>query len=268
MNKKKLILIMGLPGSGKTTLADRLKSEINAHRLNADVIRSKFNDWDFSKNGRIRQAKRMFKFAKELLKKKNVIVDFICPTPDSFKYFKADFIVWMDTVKKSRFSNIDKIFKKPKKYNLRVTSKDVELWQLIFKDKFYNNSYSWDNKKPTVQMLGRFQPWHLGHRKLFEMSLRKAGQVNIQVKDVYGLNDNPYTFNEIKKKISRDLKVFGKRLRITKAPNITEIVYGRKVGYKISRIKLSNSLHKISATNIRKNMRKKGLLKTTIKNNE
>lgn len=250
---------MGLPGSGKTTLAKKLKKIINASWVNADIVREKFKDWDFSRTGRIRQAKRMFFLAKKLKKKNNVIVDFVCPTKDSFNHFKADKIIWMDTINKSRFTNINKIFNKPKKYNLRVTSKDSDLWSIAAKDLVFK--YKWNNKKPTILMLGRFQPWHYGHRRLFEEILKKTGQVIIQVKDVTGIGDNPFSFKQIKSKINVDLKVFKNRFKIIKSPNIIEINYGRKVGYKIKQIKLTDELHKISATKIRKKLRREGFLK-------
>ena len=125
---------MGLPGSGKTTLAKELKNKIKANWLNADKVRKKYNDFDFSLKGTVRQAKRMFKLAKSLSKKKHVVVDFICPTPLSFKHFKPDYTIWMDTIKKGRFENMNKMFQKPKKYNLRIQSKNAKKWSKVIKD--------------------------------------------------------------------------------------------------------------------------------------
>tara|TARA_Y100000389_G_scaffold202720_1_gene248907 strand:- start:7520 stop:8716 length:1197 start_codon:yes stop_codon:yes gene_type:complete len=138
--KKKIILIMGLPGSGKTTLARELKKITNASWLNADVVRKKYNDYDFSLRGTVRQAKRMFKLAKQLSKKKHVIVDFICPTPLSFKHFKADYIIWMDTIKKGRFEIMNKMFKKPKNFNLRIKNKNAKKWSKIIKKNIFSQS--------------------------------------------------------------------------------------------------------------------------------
>ena len=119
----KKILIMGLPGSGKTYLAKRFSKIINAEWLNADKIRGKYNDWDFSEQGIIRQVKRMRKLANQS-KRKLVLADFICPIEKQFNIFKPNFVVWMDTIKKSRYPKINKIFKNPKIYDVRVTSKD------------------------------------------------------------------------------------------------------------------------------------------------
>ena len=96
----KIILIMGLPGSGKTTLANELSKLIECKRLNADEIRKAANDWDFSEEGRKRQAKRMSDAALKIKKEgNNVIADFICPTPAARELFPADYIIWVDTIK-------------------------------------------------------------------------------------------------------------------------------------------------------------------------
>ena len=127
---------MGLPGAGKTTLANELAKLIKCKRLNADEIRKAVNDWDFSKEGRTRQAKRM---SDEALKLKNegnnVIADFICPTPEARKLFLADYIVWVDTIQKGRFEDTNQMFVKPEKYDFHVTSQDAEAWAF----KVYDN---------------------------------------------------------------------------------------------------------------------------------
>jgi len=266
-NKKlKKILIMGLPGAGKTFLAKEIYKELNAIWYNGDKVRNQYRDWDFTKEGRIRQAKRLNHLSNASIKKgKNVVVDFICPNKDSFKHFSADFIIWVDTINIGRhirkhLDDINPIFQAPKKYHLRVTSKDAKFWKIIALDLI--NKKKWNNKYPTAQMLGRFQPWHEGHRKLFETIVAQNLQVNIQVKDVGGLDkSNPFNFKKVKKNIERDLLHFKSRFKVTKAPNIVKIVYGRKVGYQIEQILTPLKFRQISASDIRKNLRKKGLLK-------
>ena len=113
-------------------------------------------------------------------------------------------------------------------------------------DKIEN--YTWDDKKPTAQMLGRWQPWHNGHQKLFEEIIKKTGQVNIMVRDVKGVGDNPFDFKTVEKNIKEALKDFKNRIKITLVPNITNICYGRGVGYKIEEIVLDEETQKISAT--------------------
>ena len=244
---------MGLPGSGKTYLAKRFSKIVNAEWLNADRIRGKYNDWDFTQQGIIRQVKRMRNLA-QISKKKIVVADFVCPLKKQIDIFKPDIIVWMDTIQKGRFKSMNKLFKPPKKYHLRIKEKNIDLNLIKLTDKL--KSYKWDNKKSTVQMLGRWQPWHEGHRKLFEKSIIMTGQVNILVRDVHGVNDNPYTFNQVKKKIDKDLVDYKSRYKILKVPNITNIVYGRTVGYKIKKINLGEKIEKISATKIRRKLRK------------
>ena len=120
---------MGLPGAGKTTLAEKLALLINAKRLNADEVRKAANDWDFSKEGRKRQAKRMADLALKLKSDgNNVIADFICPTPEARKLFPADYIVWVDTIKAGRFDDTNQMFVKPEKYNFHVTTQDAKIW--------------------------------------------------------------------------------------------------------------------------------------------
>jgi adenylylsulfate kinase len=132
----KIILIMGLPGAGKTTLAEALAPMINAKRLNADAVRKAANDWDFSPEGRTRQAKRMADFALKLKSEGNyVVADFICPTPEARKLFPADYVIWVDTIKAGRFEDTNQMFIKPEKYNFHVTSQDAQLWApKIFED--------------------------------------------------------------------------------------------------------------------------------------
>ena len=132
----KIILIMGLPGSGKTTLASELAPLINAKRINADEVRKAANDWDFSKEGRSRQAKRMADLAKKIKDEGDyVIADFICPTPEARSLFPADYIVWVDTIKKGRFDDTNQMFVKPEKYDCHVTTQDAKVWApKIFED--------------------------------------------------------------------------------------------------------------------------------------
>ncbi len=129
MKKFKKILIMGLPGSGKTTLAKSLISMIQAEWLNADIVREKFKDFDFSEKGRLRQAERMRDLTVKIVKNgKHAVVDFICPTPETRKIFGADITIWMDTIQSGRFEDTNKMFIKPNNYDFRVTEKNADLW--------------------------------------------------------------------------------------------------------------------------------------------
>ena len=127
---------MGLPGSGKTTLASELVPLLKAKWLNADEVRKEANDWDFSAEGRTRQAKRMWTKAQEYKNQgDHVVADFVCPTPAARALFPADFIIWVDTIKEGRFDDTNKMFVKPEKYNFHVTTQDAKNWApKIFKE--------------------------------------------------------------------------------------------------------------------------------------
>nr|ABZ06795.1 putative adenylylsulphate kinase [uncultured marine microorganism HF4000_141I21] len=125
----KKILIMGLPGSGKSTLASELVPLLKAKWLNNDKVRKAANDWDFSEEGRVRQAKRMADLAEKHKQEGNYVVcDFICPTPKARELFNADFIVWVDTIKKGKYDDTNAMFVKPEKFDFHVTNQDAKVW--------------------------------------------------------------------------------------------------------------------------------------------
>ena len=127
---------MGLPGAGKTYLARRLVPYLKAIWLNNDEVRKKDNNWDFSYEGRDRQSKRMRDLAQKALNEgEHVVADFVCPTPKTRKDFNADIVIWVDTIKKGRFEDTNKMFIKPNEFDFRVTEKNAEKWSLqIFED--------------------------------------------------------------------------------------------------------------------------------------
>ena len=129
-----IILIMGLPGSGKTTLAKKLTPMFNAVWLNADEIRKEVNDWDFSEQGRLKQSIRMkIQALKAKSENRNVIADFICPTEQTRKEFNADYTIWVDTIKEGKYEDTNKIFETPSKYDFKVTHKDADMWAYLIK---------------------------------------------------------------------------------------------------------------------------------------
>ena len=125
---------MGLPGSGKTTLAKLLVPMYNAVWLNADQVRQDANDWDFTDEGRVRQANRMKTLAEDALdKNRNIIADFVCPTEKTREDFNADYVIWMDTIKEGRFEDTNKMFEPPKKYDFKVTHMEAQMWAYLIK---------------------------------------------------------------------------------------------------------------------------------------
>lgn len=122
------ILIMGLPGSGKTTLATELVNQLGSVEwFNADKVRSQYNDWDFSKEGRLRQCNRMLELSNKSVAK-YVICDFVAPTEEIRKMFNADVTIFVDTIDNSEYSDTNSIFEKPSKYDIRVDSKHSVYW--------------------------------------------------------------------------------------------------------------------------------------------
>jgi hypothetical protein len=272
----KKILIMGLPGSGKTYFAERLKKyleenstfynnqaqTIDASRaevkwINADEVRRKYNDWDFSHEGRIRQSIRMRELADSFFND-FVIADFVAPLPEMRHNFKADWIIWMDTIEKGRFEDTNKVFTPPEQYDFRITEQNAEKWVEFVGQHILDNKRrpTFDWRKESVQMLGRWQPWHAGHRALFERAISKTGQVCIMIRDCQGWNgSNPFAANQVKELIKKDLDpLYQGQYEILLVPNIVNITYGRDVGYKIEQEVFDEQIHSISATKIRKEM--------------
>ena len=131
----KIILIFGLPGSGKTTLANKIFQKLeNTNVINGDFIREKYNDWDFSEQGRIRQANRMNTLAKEAIANNRIVVaDFVCPTEKTRKDFNADYTIFMDTIKEGRYDDTNKMFEVPKDYDFRIEYFDATQWAFLIK---------------------------------------------------------------------------------------------------------------------------------------
>ena len=255
---------MGLPGAGKTYLAQHIVETLQNERkkvgwLNADDVRKEYNDWDFSHEGRIRQSKRMAELAESKYGSMDyVICDFVAPIPEMRHNFKADWTVWVDTIEKGRYEDTNKIFTAPEVYDFRITEQHGEKWGEFIAAHILDNRRrpTFDWKKETVQMLGRWQPWHAGHRALFERLLAKTGQVIIQIRDVQGWQgSNPFAVEQVKSFITKDLDpLYQGQYEIQIVPNIVHIGWGRGVGYTSGEETFDESITQISGTNIRKEM--------------
>lgn len=262
MKQPQRILIMGLPGAGKTYLAERLKARLQSHGrtvgwLNADEVRRHYNDWDFSVEGRIRQSLRM----RDLADTSNTdycIVDFVAPLTEMRNNFRADWTVWVDTIREGRYADTNKMFVEPEVYDFRITEQDGDKWADFVAEHIADNRRRprFDWKRETVQMLGRWQPWHDGHRALFERLLARTGQVIIQVRDVQGWQgSNPFEVEKVKSFIRRDLDpLYQGQYEIQVVPNIVHIGWGRGVGYTAAEETFDDAITDISATKIRKEL--------------
>lgn len=248
-----IIQIIGLPGSGKTTLSKVLLEHTNAIHLNADKVRADLNkDLGFTPEDRVEQARRMGALARLLDEQGQVvIVDFVCPTTETRKAFgNPDYLVWVDRIEESRFVDTNKMWEDPVEYSLRIGKGYTveEEAQLVLAS---TGLHDW--KKPTTLMLGRYQPWHEGHHALYDEAEKRTNQVVLGVRNTHKTSDkDPLTFEEVKTFIEADPKM--KNSMVVKFPNITNIVYGRDVGYNIEQVKLGDEIEAISATQKRKEM--------------
>ncbi len=252
-----IIQFMGLPGSGKTTIADAVRDRTNAIHLNADQVRSGLNkDLGFTTEDRVEQARRMGELARllEEIQDKPVLVDFICPTEETRKAFgQADVVVWVDTIKEGRFDDTNKLWEDPEHYDHRIIVTGDEHEDAIATRAItvVRKFGMFDWKENTVLLLGRYQPWHEGHRALFDEAAKRNTQVVIGVRHTVGMTEkDPLHFDEVKNFIQKDILT----ANVIKVPNITNIVYGRDVGYKIEQVDLGATIHAISATEKRREM--------------
>ena len=249
-----IIQIIGLPGSGKTTFASELKDKINAVHLNADYVRSTINsDLGFTIEDRIEHARRLGEMARMLAGQGYiVVVDFICPTKATRDAFgKPNILVWMNTIKEGRFEDTNKLWEDPANVDIQYTdfSDDINLRVKEFCKLF--NIHDWS--EPTTLMLGRYQPWHEGHHALYSEAEKRTKQVMLGIRNTYATSPkDPLRFNEVKHYIDQD--PYMADAMVIKLPNITNIVYGRDVGYKIEQVELPPEIQAISATQKRKEM--------------
>lgn len=253
MGVKMIIQIIGQAGSGKTTLSEELADRINGIHINADKVRADLNkDLGFELHDRIENARRLGALARLLDEQGQiVIVDFICPTKETREAFGvADFVIWVNRIKEGRFVDTNKIWENPTNFDVEIpTGMSVsEEAELVI---FHCGLYDW--RKPTTLMLGRYQPWHKGHHALYNEARKKTAQVVLGVRNTYKTSEkDPLTFSEVKTYIKADPEM--QHAMVVKFPNITNIVYGRDVGYKIEQVKLGDEIEAISATQKRKEM--------------
>jgi len=245
-----IIQVIGLPGSGKTTLASALRERLNAVHLNADEVRATLNsDLGFSERDRAENARRLGDMARLLSRQGHVVVvDFICPTKRTREAFGTpDIRVVMDTVTSSRFADTDAMW-------LPVVDADHTFYEWRPEQEMASELIEkfdlFDWSAPTTLMLGRYQPWHEGHAALLEQAHERTDQVLVGIRNTHGTSEkDPLTYEQVVERIPDAPSELKLRL-----PNITNVVYGRDVGYKIERIDLSPELQAISATQRRREL--------------
>jgi hypothetical protein len=248
------ILVMGLPGAGKTTLSRVLARRIAAVHFESDAVRANVNrDLGFSLDDRIEQARRMGWLCDQVVAAgTHAIADFICPTEATRAAFGAEaLVVWIDRAAQGpnagRYADTSRLFEPPARCDVRVTDGPTERWaekvaallQPVF-----------DPRRPTALFVGRWQPFHQGHRALVEEGIRRVGQACVAVREASG-PANPLAFHEVAHRIEQGLAGLAGRYAIVRLPNITQIFYGRDVGYGIERIDLGPELEGVSGTQVR-----------------
>ena len=246
------ILVMGLPGAGKTTLANALAPLLNAVVFNADAVRANLSrDLGFSHDDRIEHARRMGWMCDRVVEAGGtVIADFICPTPDTRAAFGEAFTIWLDRIETGRFEDTNRLFVAPDHVNLRVPADGTpQYWAeralALLRPPF-------DPQRPTALFVGRYQPFHRGHQRLIEEGLRRVGQVCIAVRNTHGIDaKNPLPFFAVKQRIETALAPYAGRFVVVPLPNITNVFYGRDVGYNVERIVLDDETEAISASKVR-----------------
>jgi cytidyltransferase-like protein len=246
------ILIMGLPGAGKTTLAGVLAPLINAVVFNADAVRSNLSrDLGFGHHDRVEHARRMSWMCDRVVEAGGtVIADFVCPTPATRAAFGKAFVIWVDRVKESKFEDTNQMFVAPDRVDLHVTAQGTPQYWAEKALTYLRPTF--DPQRPTALFVGRYQPFHLGHLRLIEEGLRRVGQVCIAVRDTHGVDaENPLTFFAVKQRIESALSAYGGRFVVIALPNITDVFYGRDVGYNVERIVLDQATEGISSTKMR-----------------
>jgi adenylylsulfate kinase len=250
------ILLMGLPGAGKTTLARSLTSRLSAVHFNADEVRQHVNkDLGFSEADRIEQARRMGWLCDQVVKAGGyAIADFICPTPAARAAFLEGgeaFIVWLDRIKLGAYEDTNRMFVPPERFDVRVAPEGtVEYWR----DEIARQVRPlFDAKRPTALFISRYQPFHDGHKTLIVEGLKRVGQVCIAVRDTTGIDDkNILSFEEVRTRIEHALRAYEGRFVVLPLPNISHVFYGRDVGYAVERIELDAATEQISATEQRR----------------
>jgi hypothetical protein len=184
------------------------------------------------------------------------IADFICPTPTTRQAFFAGgeaFVIWVDRIKVGAFPDTNRMFVPPDRFDLRILLEgSPEFWA---EQAVRRLQPVFDPKRPTALFVGRYQPFHDGHMALIMEGIKRVGQACIAVRNTAGIDEkNPFDFEYARARIERGLREFEGRFVVVTVPNITNIFYGRDVGYTIERIDLDEAIEGVSATEMRRKL--------------
>lgn len=245
------ILVMGLPGAGKTTLASALAKRLNAVHFNADAVRANISrDLAFTEADRVEHARRTGWLCDRVTATGTcAVADLICPTPAARQAFSADapaFIIWIARAANNQYPDTNALFVPPENADIIVTDGPPEYWAekiaAMLQPEF-------DPQKPTALFIGRYQPFHGGHHAIIAEGIKRIGQACIAVRNTHGLNaENPFSFENVKARAENSLQIFRGRFVIIPMPNIAAVFYGRNVGYIIERLEVDEKIQTISAT--------------------
>jgi energy-coupling factor transporter ATP-binding protein EcfA2 len=250
--KPQKILIMGLPGAGKTTLAQALKDALgsDAHWYDGDTVREVTGNHDFSDAGRTKQARNMREMCDaSVAEGKVAIASFVCPSPYLRGVFDADFTVLVDRIVASAYPDTNRIFIPPAHPDYTVEPSDSVAQSV--RDILERLRPTFDYNKPTALMVGRFQPFHAGHKALAAEAIARYGQVCFGIREMPPGAENPFSSFEVRDKIEAAMLEYTGKYTCKFLPNVAAVVYGRDVGYAIERLYLSDALEAISATQVR-----------------
>lgn len=245
------ILVMGLPNSGKTTFAKALAGKIGAVLWDADAVRDNlWPDLGFSETSRIMQARRMGILCDTVIAAGGTaIASFVCPTPACRDAFGKCFTIWMDTGRPCPYADTAEMFVPPSPVDLTI--------KVLCREERDQAAYILGGAatEPTALLVGRWQPFHEGHQRLVEYALARYPRVCIGIRSMPESQDNPWSQAYIRKLIEVRLSHLMDRISIIVLPNISGIVYGRDVGYKIEKAKFPGYIEEISGTKIREELR-------------
>lgn len=243
------ILIMGLPGAGKTTLTAALAPLLNAVVFNGDEVRLSISrDLGFSHDDRVEHARRMGWLCDRVAGSGGaVIADFICPTPETRAAFGDAFVIWVDRIREGRFADTNRLFVPPAHYDERVTAEGAPRWwaeRIVARLR-----PAFDPRRPTALFIGRYHLFHDGHCRMVEEGIRRVGQACIAVRDVdaAGSHSPPPPFCDVRRRIDDGLRSHAGKYSVVPLPNITHIVCGRDAGYSIERINMSDDCETVPA---------------------